>query len=124
FLVFPIYVVIEQMDFKKMEASADLGANPLKTFWYITLPMTLSGVITGCILVFVASLGMFVVSDVMGGAKVPLIGNVIQTQFLGARNWPFGAALSLVLVVACILFIVIYYYVVHLKGKEKGGMES
>lgn len=118
FMVLPIYVSIEQMDRSKIEAANDLGASPLKTFWHVTLPMTMTGVVTGCILVFVASLGMFVVSDIMGGSKVPLIGNVIQTQFLGARNWPFGAALSLVLILACIILIFVYYRIT--KNQQEG----
>ncbi|MEB3090102.1 ABC transporter permease, partial [Parvimonas sp. M20] len=78
FMVLPIYVSLEQMDRRKLEAAADLGATPWKAFWHITLPMTKTGVVTGSILVFVSSIGMFVVPDVMGGAKSALIGNVIQ----------------------------------------------
>ncbi len=123
FMVLPIYVAVEQLDTRKLEAASDLGASPLRTFLHITFPMTLSGVLTGSILVFVSSIGMFVVSDIMGGAKVPLIGNVIQNQFLGARNWPFGAALSLVLVLACVVLIAIYYRISNAKDAEEGEKE-
>ena len=71
--------------------------------------MTMSGIATGSILVFVSSIGMFVVSDVMGGSKVALIGNVIQNQFLGARDWPFGSALSMIVVLFSVLLIYLYY---------------
>ncbi|TKJ01972.1 spermidine/putrescine ABC transporter permease PotB, partial [Bacillus cereus] len=94
FMILPVYAAIEQLDKRKLEAAYDLGATPIKAFWNITVPMTMSGIATGSILVFVSSIGMFVVSDVMGGSKVALIGNVIQNQFLGARDWPFGSALS------------------------------
>lgn len=120
FMVLPIYVAIEQMDHRKIEAAYDLGATPIRTFLHVTFPMTISGVATGSVLVFVASLGMFIVSDVMGGARVPLIGNVIQSQFLGARNWPFGSALSLVLVVACVMLIFVYYRLTSAKNRKRG----
>ncbi len=88
-MILPVYAAIEQLDKRKLEAAYDLGATPVKAFWNVTVPMTMSGIATGSILVFVSSIGMFVVSDVMGGSKVALIGNVIQNQFLGARDWPF-----------------------------------
>jgi spermidine/putrescine transport system permease protein len=121
FMVLPIYVSMEQLDHRKLEAAYDLGATPIKTFWHVTLPMTMSGVVTGCILVFVSSLGMFVVSDVMGGSKATLIGNVIQNQFLAARNWPFGSALSVILILFTVLLIFIYYKVTMKKAAEAGG---
>lgn len=87
FMILPVYAAIEQLDKRKLEAAYDLGATPVKAFWNVTVPMTMSGITTGSILVFVSSIGMFVVSDVMGGSKVALIGNVIQNQFLGSRDW-------------------------------------
>ncbi|NTU22027.1 ABC transporter permease [Brevibacillus sp. HB1.2] len=109
FMVLPIYVSLEQMDRRKLEAAYDLGATPWKAFWHVTLPMTKTGVVTGSILVFVSSIGMFVVPDVMGGAKSALIGNVIQNQFLSARDWPFGSALSIVLMLLSMLLILLYF---------------
>jgi spermidine/putrescine transport system permease protein len=79
------------MDKRLLEAASDLGAGPLTAFRKITLPLTMPGVAAGSILVFISSLGMFVVPDIMGGAKSSLMGNVIQNQFLSARDWPFGS---------------------------------
>ncbi|RNB74944.1 ABC transporter permease [Brevibacillus invocatus] len=120
FMVLPIYVSLEQMDHRKLEAAYDLGATPLKAFWHVTLPMTKPGVVTGSILVFVSSIGMFVVPDVMGGAKSALIGNVIQNQFLSARDWPFGSALSIVLMLLSMLLILLYFKATQ-AGEAKEG---
>ncbi|MFD3447461.1 ABC transporter permease [Microbacteriaceae bacterium 4G12] len=121
FMILPVYVSLEQLDKRKLEAAYDLGATPFQTFWHVTFPMTMSGVVTGSILVFVSSIGMFVVSDVMGGSKVALIGNVIQNQFLGARDWPFGSALSLVLVLFSVLLIYLYYRASKVYNYGDGG---
>ncbi|CAM4077056.1 ABC transporter permease [Bacillus cereus] len=122
FMILPVYAAIEQLDKRKLEAAYDLGATPVKAFWNVTLPMTMSGVATGSILVFVSSIGMFVVSDVMGGSKVALIGNVIQNQFLGARDWPFGSALSIIVVLFSVLLIYLYYRATKVyKYDENGG---
>ncbi|MCP8968469.1 ABC transporter permease [Ectobacillus ponti] len=119
FMILPVYASLEQLDKRKLEAASDLGATPFQAFWHVTLPLTRPGIASGSILVFVSSIGMFVVSDVMGGAKVPLIGNVIQNQFLGARNWPFGSALSLILVLLTMILIFLYYRIAG--PRENGG---
>jgi len=124
FMVLPIFVAIEQLDHRKLDAANDLGATPFQTFFHVTLPLTMKGIFAGSILVFVASFGMFVVSDVMGGSKVALIGNVIQNQFLGARNWPFGSALSIFLVLSSIGLIGLYYLATKNIGAEKSGGEK
>lgn len=116
FMVLPIYVSIEQLDKRLLEAASDLGAPPLTAFRKITLPLTMPGIAAGSILVFISSLGMFVVSDIMGGAKSALIGNIIQNQFLAARDWPFGSALSIVLGILALLLIMLYYKV--LEGQK------
>ncbi|OPD54336.1 spermidine/putrescine ABC transporter permease PotB [Bacillus thuringiensis] len=122
FMILPVYAAIEQLDKRKLEAAYDLGATPIKAFLNITVPMTMSGIATGSILVFVSSIGMFVVSDVMGGSKVALIGNVIQNQFLGARDWPFGSALSIIVVLFSVLLIYLYYRATKVyKYNENGG---
>ena len=118
FMVLPIYVSIEQLDRRLLEAAADLGAAPMTAFRKITLPLTMPGIAAGTILVFISSLGMFVVPDVMGGAKSALIGNLIQNQFLSARDWPFGSALSIVLAVLSLVLIMLYYKVLN---TQKGG---
>ncbi len=119
FMVLPIYVSIEQLDKRLLEAASDLGASPLTAFRKVTLPLTMPGVAAGSILVFISSLGMFVVPDVMGGAKSALIGNLIQNQFLAARDWPFGSALSIVLAILAVILIMLYNRV--LKHQEGGA---
>ncbi|MDO5598001.1 MAG: ABC transporter permease [Acidaminococcus sp.] len=118
FMVLPIYVSLEQMDKRLLEAASDLGAGPLTAFRKITLPLTMPGVAAGSILVFISSLGMFVVPDIMGGAKSSLMGNVIQNQFLSARDWPFGSALSIILALLSLIMIVLYYKALQ---AQKGG---
>ncbi len=118
FMVLPIYVSLEQLDHRLLEAASDLGAKPFTAFRKITLPLTIPGIAAGTILVFISSLGMFVVPDVMGGAKSALIGNLIQNQFLSARDWPFGSALSIVLAVLSLVLIMLYYKALSL---QEGG---
>ena len=118
----PIYVSIEQLDTRLLEAASDLGAKPLTAFRKVTLPLTMPGIAAGTILVFISSLGMFVVPDVMGGAKSALIGNLIQNQFLSARDWPFGSALSIVLAVLSLVLIILYYKA--LQAQEGGDGDA
>lgn len=118
FMVLPIYVSLEQMDKRLLEAASGLGASPFTAFRKITLPLTLPGVAAGSILVFISSLGMFVVPDIMGGAKSSLMGNVIQNQFLAARDWPFGSALSIILALLSLVMIILYYKALE---AQKGG---
>lgn len=120
FMVLPIYVSLEQMDKRLLEAASDLGASPFTAFRKITLPLTLPGVAAGSILVFISSLGMFVVPDIMGGAKSSLMGNVIQNQFLAARDWPFGSALSIILALLSLVMIILYYKALE---AQKGGKQ-
>lgn len=121
FMILPIYVSIEQLDHRLLEAASDLGAKPLTAFRKITLPLTMPGVAAGTILVFISSLGMFVVPDVMGGAKSALVGNLIQNQFLSARDWPFGSALSIMLAVLSLVLIILYYRTLQI---QKGGADD
>ena len=122
FMVLPIYVSIEQLDTRLLEAASDLGAKPLTAFRKVTLPLTMPGIAAGTILVFISSLGMFVVPDVMGGAKSALIGNLIQNQFLSARDWLFGSALSIVLAVLSVVLIILYYKA--LQAQEGGDGDA
>lgn len=96
FMILPIYGSVEKLDGSLIEAAHDLGAGPWRVFSSVIIPLTLPGVAAGTLLVFVPAIGMFAVTDLLGGARVPLIGNVIQNQFLQARDWPFGAALGVV----------------------------
>ncbi|MBD8500358.1 ABC transporter permease [Paenibacillus arenosi] len=105
YMVLPIYVALEQMDKRLLEAASDLGASRWKSFWHITLPQTKTGIMTGSVLVFVTTTGMFVISDILGGAKSQMLSNIIQNQFLGARDWPFGSALSVIFIISSMIII-------------------
>jgi spermidine/putrescine transport system permease protein len=98
-MILPIYASVARLDPELREASANLGANRFTTFVRVTLPLSLPGVITGCIFVFVPSMGNFVVPELLGGGKSVMVGNLIRDQFLKARDWPFGATLALIMVV-------------------------
>lgn len=110
FMFLPIYSSVEKLDKNLLQASEDLGATPFTTFRKVIFPLTLPGIIAGCILVFIPSLGNFVVPDLLGGAKVLMIGNMIEQQFLYARNWPFGATLSMVIIFMMMIILFIYLY--------------
>ena len=105
FMILPIYGSAEKLDNALVEAAHDLGAGPVRAFSEVIIPLTWPGVAAGILLVFVPAIGMFAITDLMGGAKVPMIGNVIQNQFFKARNWPFGAALG---VVFTLMFVLAY----------------
>jgi spermidine/putrescine transport system permease protein len=100
FMVLPLYATIERLDKSFLEASLDLGASQFTTFWKVTVPLTMPGIITGIILVFIPCLGSFLTPDLLGGANAVMIGNVIERQFKAANDWPFGAALSFLLMYA------------------------
>jgi spermidine/putrescine transport system permease protein len=108
FMILPIYTSLEKIDNSLFEAAADLGANAIKTFFRVTLPLSMPGVVAGTILVFIPVMGTFIVSDILGGRQVILVGNLIQRQFLDARDPTFGSAASLVLMVMTL--IVTYFY--------------
>lgn len=108
FMFLPIFASVEALDRRLIEASADLGARPFQTFRKVILPQTMPGIVGGSVIVFIPSVGNFVVPDILGGAKTLMIGNLIEQQFLSARNWPFGAALSM-LVMAVVLIIMVLY---------------
>ncbi len=109
FAVLPMYASIEKFDHSLMEAAADLGAPPQRAFWRVMLPMTLPGVAAALILVFVPVVGAFITPDIMGGGKVEMIGTLINRQFGVARNWPFGSAMSLVLMTLVLIGVVAYF---------------
>ncbi len=101
FMILPIYTSVEKLDNALVEAAFDLGAGPLRAFSKVIVPMTSPGITAGILLVFVPALGLYAVNDILGGGKVDMIGNIIENQFKGnARNWPFGAALGITLMVA------------------------
>lgn len=106
-MVLPLYAAIERVDPEQLEASANLGATRFRTFWSVLLPLTLPGAITGSILVFVPSLGNFVVPELLGGGKTVMVGNLIRDQFLKVQDWPFGSVLAFVVVLALLLLFVV-----------------
>jgi spermidine/putrescine transport system permease protein len=108
FMVLPLYTAIEKLDPSQLEVSADLGARGGATFWNVVLPQTVSGVFSGCIMVFIPSLGYFYVADILGGGNSDVIGNLIERQFQSGNNWPFGAALSIILIAVTLLLVKLY----------------
>lgn len=107
-MVPPIYVSLEKLDKRLLEASADLGATPIRTFFQVTLPLALPGVATGSMLVFILLMGDYILPQYLGGGKVFFIGNALVDLFLQSRNWPFGAAVSVALV--AVMFVTIFFY--------------
>lgn len=118
FAVLPLYSCIEKLDGSLLEASADLGANPVTTFTKVTLPITFPGIFSSIILVFIPTLGIYTVSDMLGGGKVLYIGNIIKNQFGSIRNWPLGAALSVLLIIVTGLLIFTYTRFANLEDME------
>ncbi len=121
-MVFPIFVSLEKLDKSLLEASSDLGGSPLRTFIQITLPLSMPGVATGCMLVFILLMGEFLIPAFLGGGKVFFIGNALVDLFLQSRNWPFGAAVSVTLVV--IMFITVSLYMRMTMRSNTGRDES
>jgi spermidine/putrescine transport system permease protein len=117
FMVLPLYVALEKFDFSLVEAAKDLGASSWNVLWRIMVPLTRSGIITGSIFVFTPALGEFVIPDLLGGARTMLIGNLITEQFLKARDWPFGASLSLLLIFIVMISLFIY---MRVEAVEEG----
>ncbi|MBI3207457.1 MAG: ABC transporter permease [Candidatus Solibacter usitatus] len=115
FLVLPVYATLERIDKSLVEAAADLGSRPLSTMFRVVIPLAMPGIRAGGVLVFVSCLGAYLTPDLMGGGKTIMIGNLIQNQFTSSRDWPFGAALSLLMMVAVTLMLLPV-----LRRKEEG----
>lgn len=107
-MVFPIFVALERLDKRLLEASSDLGSPPWRSFLQITLPLSMPGVATGCMLVFILLMGEFLIPAMLGGGKVFFIGNALVDLFLQSRNWPFGAAVAVALVVVMLVTVAAY----------------
>lgn len=105
FFVLPLYATLERLDNSLPEAAADLGASPWRTFWRITLPLSRPGLVAGSVLVFVPCLGAYLTPDLLGGGKTVMLGNLVQNQFTSSRDWPFGAAVSMVVLLASALLL-------------------
>ena len=108
FMILSIYTSVEKLDYSLVEAARDLYASPLQVFWTVILPQTLPGILSGCVLVFVPAAGMYFISDLLGGGSGMLLGNLINNQLTVSRDWPFGAALSVILIVITFLTMNVY----------------
>lgn len=108
FMILPIYASLEKLDGSLLEAAEMLGARPAARFRQVTLPLSLPGVVAGSLLVFIPALGSFLTTDLLGGAKEMMIGNLVQNQFASARNWPFGSAASFILMVLVLAAVLVY----------------
>ena len=108
FMILPLYASLEKLDWSCVEAARDLGAAKARTLLTVTLPLTMPGVVSGCVLVFIPSLGLFFISDLLGGAKHMMLGNLIHNQLTTARDWPFGAALSVVMIALTLSLLTLY----------------
>ena len=108
FMILPLYTAIEKLDSSLLEASSDLGAKPVSTFFEVILPLTSSGIFSGSLMVFIPCLGYFFVSDILGGGNSDMIGNLIERQFQSGNNWPLGAALSIILIIVTLILVKFY----------------
>ena len=109
FMVLPLYASIEKLDFSLVEAAQDLGADALRTFLRVVLPLTMPGIVAGSIIVFIPSIGAYVTPDLMGGARVTMVGNLLQQQFLKVRDWPFGSAVGFILMLTVLAATLVYF---------------
>jgi len=120
-MILPLYAAIERLGRSPREAAADMGAGPVAGFFRVTLPLTLPGVMVGCIFVFVPSLGNFIVPDLLGGGKQIMIGNLIQSQFFQARNWPFGATLAMFVIAVTTALLLLQAWVLNREKRYATG---
>lgn len=107
FMFLPLYASVDNLDRAQVEASLDLGANRVQTFVKVVVPQTLPGILGGAVIVFIPSVGNFIVPDVLGGAKGLMVGNLVEQQFLSSRNWPFGSALSMIIMAVVLTVLLI-----------------
>ncbi len=118
FMILPIYTSLEKLDPTLLEAAEVLGAKPAARFWKVVWPLSLPGVAAGCLLTFIPSLGSYLTSDLLGGAKQMMIGNLVQNQFTAARNWPFGSAASFVVMAGVLVAVLLY---LRMRDRAPGG---
>lgn len=118
FMILPLYANIEKLDMSLVDAARDLGANKYKVFVKVIIPLAMPGILAGSMLVFLPAMSMFYIPDILGGAKSILVGNLIQNQFLTARNWPLGSAVSVTLTLMMGLMLMLYW---HSAQQNKDG---
>ena len=115
FMVLPLYATLEKLDPVFLDAAGDLGATPWATFWRVIVPLSRSGIVSGMLLVFIPCLGAYLTPDLLGGGRSIMLGNLVQNQFTAARDWPFGSAMSLLLMAAV---LVLLFRVMRRKGDD------
>jgi spermidine/putrescine transport system permease protein len=120
-MVFPLYVAIERMDRSLVEASRDLGSGRWATFRRVTIPLTFPGIMTGCLLTFIPIMGEYVVPTILGGAKSFLVGSLVANEILTAIDWPFGAAVSMALILVMLVVVTVYLRVLGRRTEEGLG---
>jgi len=118
-MVFPIYVSLEKLDKRLLEASNDLGASPWRTFVQVTLPLSVPGIATGCMLVFILLMGEFLIPALLGGGKVFFIGNALVDLFLQSRNWAYGSAVAATLVFVMLITVTLYMRLMARIGNSR-----
>ena len=123
FMVLPLFSALEKLDVRLLHAAKDLGAGAFHRFWRITVPLTSPGIVAGCLMVLLPAMGMFYISDLLGGKNL-LLGNVIKTQFLNTRDWPFGSALSVLLIVLLGLMLWLYFRAAKFVSRQGGINDS
>lgn len=121
FMILSVYSSAEKLDWSLLEAARDLGATPMQTFLTVTLKLTLPGLLSGVILTFIPSMGLFFIADILGGNKVVLVGSLIQDQLMKAHNWPFAAALSVALMLMTTIIIYLYKRITNTTELEGVG---
>ena len=118
-MVFPIFVSLDKLDKRLLEASSDLGAKPWKTFLQVTLPLSIPGIATGCMLVFILLMGEYLIPALLGGGKVFFVGNALVDLFLQSRNWAYGSAVAVTLVVVMLIIVTIYMRLISRLGANR-----
>lgn len=118
FMILPLYSSIEKIDNRLLEAAKDLGANAFQRFIRVTIPLTMPGIVSGCLLVLLPAMGMFYVADLLGGGKTPLVGNIIKSLFLNTNQFALGSAVSIALTILMALMLYIYYRANKLLNKK------
>lgn len=118
-MVFPIFVSLDKLDKRLLEASSDLGAKPWRTFLQITLPLSIPGIATGCMLVFILLMGEYLIPALLGGGKVFFVGNALVDLFLQSRNWAYGSAVAVTLVVVMLITVTVYMRLINRLGASR-----
>ena len=118
-MVFPIFISLDKLDKRLLEASSDLGAKPWKTFLQITLPLSIPGIATGCMLVFILLMGEYLIPAMLGGGKVFFVGNALVDLFLQSRNWAYGSAVAVTLVVVMLITVTVYMWLISRLGASR-----